>query len=178
MTSPDRAPRAARRPLLSIPAAIVAAGALVGLGLYLGLRDGSGALRPARVEWTPAPSSAAPPAASAPPVLQGSYPSDALRASVEAAAAEQLAAVQPELRRACWEPSVARAAAPASLTLQARITFDAAGRATAVAVSDPPDGARLDVAACVREATVALQVPPPGMRVTAAIPLHFPDPRP
>lgn len=189
MTPPDGAPshraavpgRGARRPPLSVPVAIVAAGALIGLGLYLGLREGAGARRPARVDWVSAPASTPSPApslaGSAPP-SPGSYPTPALRASVETAAAEQLAAAHPELRRACWDPAVARVAEPAEVTLQVRITFDAAGRSTAFAVADPPDGSRLDVATCLRAAPITLEVPPPGMRVTAALQLHFPDPRP
>ncbi len=175
MSSPDGAPRGAKPPLLSVPLAIVAAGALIGAGLYLGLRGGAGAVRPARVDWAPAPTP--PPLPEPTPTVRASYPPDDLRTSVEAAAAEQLLAAQPALRRACWDPSVARTAAPADLTLQVRITFDAAGRSTAIAVADPPDAARLDVAACVRAAAITLEVPPPGMRVTAALPLRFPDPR-
>lgn len=161
----------------ALPAAIVVAGALIGIGLAIGLRGSRPPTSGTRVEWAAPPEASSPAAATTPSSAAPSSrpgPDEHTRERVRELVAAELAAREDELRRTCWAPSAARVAEPESTTFRLRVAFDPAGRQVAFGVADPDDPARRDVAACLREAMPALSVPAPGVRVPVEVVLVLP----
>jgi hypothetical protein len=177
-----------------MPGAVVIAGALIGAGLFLGLksdgRDGSGPLlpagdRPSRAlstlpDGTPspaAPRSPSPPSAApanrdapSPPAV---LPPDA-QADVDLQVKGQIDRRKPDLARLCWAPSVAKSPAPASAQIAVRFLFDAAGKPLYTAVADPADARRKDVSECLRAQGLGVTIQPRGVNVASAVMLAFP----
>lgn len=166
-----------------IALAIVAAGALVGAGLYFGLRArppaaglpppaastlSTGAPAPfAGADAQPSiPAAAAPGAAAAPP------------ATPEKVRADAMAALEGLKRRAldtCWRPALSREPEPSRSSYMVDVTFAADGTTLAMGLSELRERpSRADVAQCVRTSGVALRIPPPGAGFRIELPLEFP----
>lgn len=156
---------------LALPVSIVAGSAILGLSVYLGLREG---LRP---EPAAAPTSAAvpgptppPPAAPGPRYVRKPTEPPADRAFRQAQAA--LDALRPGLVEKCWTPPAA--GEPASVLLTYDVTFDAAGQIIALGLSEHREAHRVGVADCVRALPrPVLPIDPPGesVRMTLALPM-------
>ncbi len=122
------------------------AGALMGAGLYFGLRERNAAA-PAR--------HAEPGSATVAPKRDAAE----LQRSVETA----FEARRLEWKRACFDPIVAQVPAPATSTHSISISIDASGVEVLRAINDVRDSTRLDVAACLREQPfVPIRIAPPG----------------
>jgi hypothetical protein len=171
-----------RNPLL-LPASVVLAGVLVGLGLFLGLRDRPA---PAAAPTTEAPARVRPaPAAS--PTAEASVRDDAgappattstpaIQAEVDAAAAAAVAAERGRIVERCWKPSTRHDAEPRAITVRLRLGFDANGKVASFGVGESPDPRRADVVACIRalESELALTIAPPGTMVGTSLELELP----
>lgn len=171
------------RPLL-IPASIVIAGALVGAGLFLGLRDRPADLGgPALTGVRPTPLAAATAvAASSAAALPEPEPartpppgvSPAMQARLDERAAAAVARERPRLVKECWEPSVRKSAAPAALTVPVRFLFDPSGKQIDFAVADVKDASRRDVIECVQKAGLVVVGEPSGEMMATQLSLSFP----
>ena len=170
-----------KNPLL-LPASILLAGAMIGAGLFLGLRSRSSetaapatampaAESPAPIARPPDPAQPEPPPEPPPP------PAPASGELQDKVGKQVLAAL--EKRRAwmvkeCWKPSFEKDAKPATLKLAFRYIFDPAGQVVVQGVGDPPEASRLDVARCIRDAKLTVTIPPPGARVGVHVEITLP----
>jgi hypothetical protein len=156
---------------LALPIAIVVGSAILGIALYLGLREGLASRAPAPpASAVQAPVTAPAPAAkAAPPAPQGEPPAD--RAYRQAQAA--LDALRPGIVKACWTPPPA--GEPASILLTYDVTFGADGRILALGISEQREAYRTSVAECVRrQPQPVLHVDPPGQSVRVILGLPMP----
>jgi hypothetical protein len=154
----------------AIVGAIIVAGALIGAGLYFGLRAS-----PPVTVISSAPAGSAPPPASVAPATTpppGIAPEIQQRVARESAA--QLEALRRQLAERCWAPSVAASVEPASATFRVRLLFDAAGTRTQQGVSDASDPRRADVAACLRAQPMTVSVTAPGAIAGVDLALELP----
>jgi hypothetical protein len=135
--------------------AIVIAGALIGLGLYFGLRSRNG---PA----VPVMPNVAPPSA------------PAAKVNTERFAAALLEYHRPELVKRCWEPSRAAAPEPPQTRMTIDVTFGPDGAQLARGFLEERGASRPEVTACVQQALPVLRIPPQGVSVRVALPLTLP----
>jgi hypothetical protein len=134
--------------------AIVIAGALIGMGLYFGLRSRDRATPPARSTASPSPPAAP-------------------RLNTEGFAAAAVEYHRAELVKRCWEPQRAGGQSnPARMTLD--ITFGPDGTQLARGVLEERGAAPPEMTSCVQRILPPLQVPPPGASVRVALPLTLP----
>jgi hypothetical protein len=179
---------------LSIPISILLGCALIGAGLFFGLRERPVAAppTPAAAEATeepdapPRPAPSAPSAPAAPPATQAALPIPAgfalgppaaPKAIQEAAtkdATAALEALRKKLVKACWAPAVAKEPTPARSKYLYQMTFDPSGKEIARGISETRDESRPDVARCLREQPMGLTIPPPGAVVAVDVTLHLP----
>ncbi|MCA9598090.1 MAG: hypothetical protein KC776_32480 [Myxococcales bacterium] len=151
----------------TLPLAVLGGGALIGLGLYFGLRE-----RPPPADATSAKALPAANTAPAPP-----EPSELHQRSKEAV---QLA-LKSELDRRhaalvdhCWKPLAAKDPDPASAKLSWNGTIGASGKPVAYGVSEHRDAYRAGLAECVQKDLLSLQVPPPGSSVQVSVDIQLP----
>lgn len=173
-----------------LPASIVVGCALIGLGMYLGLRE--------RAAPTPLPPASQPsghaaghgatsqslspqgPSPQAPSPQQASPQSPTPAATADQAAAEKaalaaLASVKKDtLTPRCWEPALKKAPEPAKAKFKLDVSFDAQGKQIMSGLHELREAPRLDVAACLRENPITLSIPAPGAVVRLELPLDFP----
>lgn len=178
-------------PLL-VPSSIVIAGALVGAGVFFGLRDRPApapaqeptTLSAAGITVAPLATGGATAGATA-GAAAGAAPTEPVRtpppgvtpelqARVDRQTAEAFAREKARLVRECWEPSVKANPQPASLTLRVRVLFEGGGTATDVAVAPPDAESRRDVAECIRKAPPAIRVEPGGTMMGTQLSIAFP----
>jgi len=150
-----------------IAVSIVVAGALVGLGLAVGVR---GRTAPAASSSGDAAGAASPSAAR--PVLPPRI-IDQQKARTDASAA--LEAFRRKMIETCWGPALARSAKPATSRYQVNFTFAGDGLEIARGISEVRDQpSRPDVAGCLRQQQIGLRIPAPGGAVQFELPLAFP----
>lgn len=156
-----------------IPAAIVLAGGLIGTGLYFGLAARE-PVQPASETASAAPSTPTPPLPShAPPPAVTSQPDDEVK-RVTAAAEAALAALEPKLRKTCWDPAVGEKPEPSRARWTWDVTFDTRGVEIARGISDVRGLERPDVAECLRRQPLDLRVPPPSKNTRVTLQLELP----
>ena len=129
--------------------AIVIAGALIGVGLYFGLRSRNGSVAPPR----------APTATS----------------NAERFTAALLELHRPELVKRCWEPTRGAAAAeqsPARMTID--VTFGPDGTQRARGFLEERGASRPEVTACVQRTLPLLRIPAQGVSVRVELSLTLP----
>lgn len=159
----------------SLPAAILAGSTIIGICLYLGLREG---LRPAPVAPPAATAEVSAPAPAAPPSQPASHKRFTLQREpvgdrVYRQAQAGLEALRPELVKTCWTPPAK--GEPTSIKLSYDITFGADGGIITLGISDARDGYRISVADCVRkQPLLRLPVDPPGENVRVVLELQLP----
>jgi hypothetical protein len=136
----------------AVAPAIVLAGALIGLGLFLGLRSRTG---PERV-----------PLRRIDPALA--------KANTERFASAQLEHYRPELLQKCWRPLVGAAPEPAQSRIKIDLTFGPDGAQLARGLIEDRGQSRSDVSACVQQTLPLLRIPPQGMSVRVELPLSLP----
>jgi hypothetical protein len=170
-------------PSLSTPAAIVIgftiAGALSGLGLYLGAR--SSGSPPAAASSPLAPASAPPPASVlAGPAATTTTASAPIRLPEEAHAravdevTRTFEAQRARLVRECWTPSVARAAEPKQVAITFMLGYDEGGRPLTRGLREDLTRVRPDVTECVTRALPMAPIAPPGTPVRVTVTLTLP----
>ena len=150
----------------SIPLAIVLAGALIGAGLFFGLRS-----RPEPAPYgapgaqaaLPLPGPAAPPAPPLDPAL--------VRRNGDAAAV----GLKRRMIERCWQPAVAKVPTPATSRYTMDSLFTAEGVEVSRGISEVREvPSRMDVAGCLRSLPLDLRIPPPGGKVRLEFVLEFP----
>jgi hypothetical protein len=162
--------------LISTPIAIVAAGALIGLGLFFGLRS-----QPEAPALSSTALGAAPTASADVPLPLGPGPAPTVTAAPTqtAATATSVAdrkAVAAQLKAAldqhkkmiveqCVAPSLAKKPTPDHVNLTFNFSVDASGKQSARGVSEDRETSRSDVTQCVQAKLPALSIPPPGVIV-------------
>lgn len=146
---------------MSTSTAILLAGALIGLGLFLGLRS----LAPREPVAAPEPS-----AAGAPPPAGPAFD----LATSQQHAANALAYHVEALRQACYLPAVVGETPPPPVVLEFNYTFDAEGQQIARGSLEKRGASRPAVTECVLAKLPPLRIPRPGQTVTASPTLTFP----
>ena len=136
----------------AVAPAIVIAGALIALGLFLGLRTRSA---PERL-----PFRAVNPAMA--------------RANTERLALAQLERYRPELVEKCWKRTIAAVSEPARARMKLDVTFGPDGAQLARGLLEERGASRSDVTACVQETLPALRISPQGLSVRVELPLALP----
>ena len=153
----------------SLPAAILGAGALIGLGLYLGLRGRT----PTEPVAPPMPQPVVDPrpaAASPPSTPMGEQGPATVRARAEAA----LEDIHDTLVEECWAPSARRDAEPASITVGLSLAFDAEGTMRGTGVLERRDANRPDIVQCLTERVHALSIEGIGVPASVEVELQLP----
>ena len=138
-----------------LAAAIVLAGALIGMGLYFGLRSRDRLANPA--------------ASSA----RTSFPQPA-QLSTERFAAALLEYHRPELVKRCWPGQGVGARSPGPATMRIDVTFGPDGTQVARGFLEDRGASQPELTACIQRALPPLRVPPPGVSVRVELPLTLP----
>lgn len=167
---------------LLLPGAIVVSGALIGAGLFLGLRGASSgtappASPPSAEPVTPAGSAAIPGAADAPvpPSAAPAGPVSAeLQGKVRKQALEALEKHRAQIVKECWDPSFAKDPTPPKARFPLRFLFDSKGKAVVSGAGEPLEASRADVSQCIREMKLPISVPPPGTDISVQLELTLP----
>lgn len=179
---------------LTIPGAILAGSAIIGTGLFLGLRSRApeapvalpspiGAAGPTQTSPSPqlapgAPGAAAPGQAEAPgqaaALAAPAGPTDELKQKVARHATEALEAKRKDLVKECWAPAAKANPEPALARYSFNVTFDAEGTEIARGISDVRGFERPDVGQCLRQQPLGLRIPPPGVSVMVDVPFTLP----
>lgn len=182
------------RDSLLLPGAVLVGAAIIGAGLYFGLRaqspaPGAPPLQPEAVrplEPPAAPNPAAPnpaipnPATPNQPMalpampLELGTPEAKARATTDAKAAV-LAEKKANWTAKCWAPALATNKEPATSKYSLSLAFDADGKQSGQGVSElRGEPSRPDVSTCLSRQPMNLKIPPPGMPVNVEIQLEFP----
>jgi hypothetical protein len=165
---------------LSVPAAIVlgtaCAGAFVGAGLYLGLRERAVPAPVSSVATTGLVASVAPLTTSVP---VGARPDVApIDPAAAASAREEVKRVfdsqHAHLVEKCWAPSFAKSSTPASTTIVFTLSFGADGRPGAHSVREDFATTRPEVTSCIVKELVIPAITPPGARTRLDYQLNLP----
>lgn len=170
-------------PKLSIPAAIVIAGAMVSVAVFFGLRTGPRSASSDVGGPATAQRSAPPPSSDIKRVEAPAEPAkvDLQRVSQDAKASLELQ--RAALTKLCWEPLTKGEAAnpqappparPGYIDYSIDVTFDAKGAQLARGMSEERRTARLEVTACVSSHMKPLSVPAPGAVVRVEVPFRLP----
>ncbi|HZF55814.1 MAG TPA: hypothetical protein VE093_44670 [Polyangiaceae bacterium] len=173
----------------TLPAAILAAGAMIGAGLYFGLRDRPPAALPATSPRAPdalpsrapeLPQATQAPAAPYPPlvVVEPGLPPVAAPSDLQTKTAK-LVEAEIEKQRAriikeCWSPSVKNDPSPPKATIPARFLFSPDGKLSGYDVAAPEAASRADVSACIRGLKLSMSIPPPGVLVAVQVGIKLP----
>jgi len=145
----------------STPTAIVIAGGLLSIAVFLGLQQ-----RPTVSVMTPQPmplSAATPPPAWVPVAQE-------VQREVAEVAQQAMEKHRAELAATC----LAGKKGAAKQNFEFRMIFDDRGRLLTYLVNDPPDDAGRAVAKCLRDRRPDVTVPPPGKPVTVQFELPMP----
>jgi hypothetical protein len=135
-----------QRTLLSLPVAIVAAGALIAVAVYFGLRDQSTpAARPPPAATPTAPSPSAPPPPPPPP------PDPGAREKVAEQLAASFAELRPKLLASCWTPIADTLEEPRMWKATYVFSFDHNGNQVSRGVMIDRGSARADIGSCVQQ---------------------------
>jgi hypothetical protein len=185
----------------TLPAAILVAGAMIGAGLYLGLRDRPPAVAsptrgepdalttdrgPSRAEEVDPPQGGSPQAP--PPVGVGpGAPEDkdgdglppavapnGLQEKAAKSVNEELDELRPRIVKECWAPSVKKDPAPAKAMIPARFLFGVDGKQTGYSIAEPEAASRADVSECLRAMNLSLRIPAPGAVVAVQVGIKLP----
>jgi hypothetical protein len=180
---------------LTTPRAVLIAGALIGLGLFFGMRDrrpepaaGSSTSIPAAPITPVGPGAAAPgvadpsrpgePAGVVPPPATTPAPGAGNSPMLGAAAAKQVSAAIEQHRKTllkeCWEPSVKKSPKPEAVKLVFNFTFDEQGKQIIRGIHETRDANRPDVTSCVTDKLPPLQIAPPGKNTYIEVPFTLP----
>jgi len=168
---------------ISTPTAILLGGAMIGVGLIVGLQRGEPPQVPSA---PPAPSlgTQGPPAQPSPELAlqpattratpQAPAPPTVPRDEVARQVAKALDAHRADLVERCWKSAHAKAPQPPSVKFVFNYTFNSEGHQLARGVSEDRATARPDVTACVLSALPALSIPPPGVTASLDVPFSLP----
>ncbi len=158
----------------SMPAAVVAAGGLIGLGLFLGLSrptEDPPVLAPADEDVRRETSSAVQTAPIVSPAPQGD---EDLRAEARTRARAAVESIRETLVTECWQPSAAKTPEPRSVEVVLSLAFDAEGRMRGTGVVEKREGSRPDMSACLTERVHALSIDGLGRSVSLELALTLP----
>ncbi|MFO0589014.1 MAG: hypothetical protein U0441_15800 [Polyangiaceae bacterium] len=159
--------------------AIVLAGALIGGGLYFGLRGReSPAPPPAPVATSPGGAAQTPPQQPGGGVQQPGSPPPAApaldKASVLAAATKDLERYRADVVKKCVEPAIKKQPNPPIVKLTFNVSFDAQGKQVMRGVMEDRETWHEGVSMCAQDTIPALAVPPPGANVGVDLPWTLP----
>lgn len=161
-----------------LPASILLAGAMIGAGLFFGLRDRPVETPPSSIPPTehaaPAASSPLKPTPTPTPVETPALEPSELQATVQKQALEALGKHRARIIADCWNPSVKKAPNPATSTFTFRFLFNSKGHLGMSGVGDPPAESRHDVSQCIRDLKLPITITPPGSEVAVQIQLTLP----
>jgi hypothetical protein len=167
---------------LLLPASILFAGAMIGAGLYFGLRNHQQAdvnlstvtavATSSAVSTTPLQTNTKKPSEPNPRV-------DNVSTEIQAKVAAELSALLEQHRndivKACWAPSLEIDPVPASATFHVRALVRPDGTVGSFGVNDALAKSRLDVSQCLRVIKLPLRMTAPGMTVGVQIQFTLPS---
>jgi hypothetical protein len=164
---------------LATPLAIIIAGALVGTGVFFGLRqrEAPRGAPPSSVAVEAAPAGTARAPAEPPAPLRPSPAPNAPTVSRDKVARDAAAALEAQRRdlgRKCWEPAVSLHPTSKSTKWVFNLSFDAEGNQTVRGVAEDRPTSRPDVTVCVLAALQPLKIPPPGAPAYVEVPFSLP----
>lgn len=163
-----------------LPASILLAGAMIGAGLFFGLRGrpienpkSSILLSEAPTPKTPSIPDPSPPEPTPTPPPAALDPSD-LQAKVQKQAIEALDKHRARIIADCWNPSVKKAPNPTSSNFTFRFLFNPKGHVDTSGVADPAAESRHDVSQCIRDLKLPITITPPGSEIAVQVQLTLP----
>lgn len=165
---------------LSVPAAIVIAGVLIGAGLFFGLRDRGrdapprgGVVEPRAAE--PAASRGdRPPDRTAPPTAIPPPPVVALRERAVQEIAAALDKQRAALTEKCWKPNAGASPPPRPARWTFNFTMAPDGSQIARGVAEARGAGSPEITRCVLEALAPVSVSPTGATVVVDVPFALP----
>lgn len=166
----------------AMPLAIVIAGGLVGLGLYMGLRSSA-----PQAPTAPAPPSAAktaeaesktadskaPPTEPVPDKKTGEELAT-LQQTVERQALAAVEAKREEIVTKCWNPSAEKNPEPAKVNVGLSLSFRATGVVVASGTIANREAARHDMMDCIGAIAHGIEIPPPGQSISVEVYFDLP----
>lgn len=169
-----------------VPLSILGAGALVGAGLFFGLRErpvlhpdapsASGSHTATPILVPPASPTLKVPVVAPPEPAPGGpgpvSPGVVTKATEDATKALEKAKTQ--LTESCWKPALAASPEPKSARYLFNLSFDAQGHELARGVTELRDASRADVGQCLRAQPLGLEIPAPGAIIAVSIAVEFP----
>lgn len=164
---------------ISTATAILIAGALIGAGLFFGLRSAATpppAAAPPSSATTAAPRQ--PVAASPPAATTGVAPSPAASsARPETVAAQARVALDEQrdtLVKACVDPLFAKGAERRKVKLTMNFTFDPRGKQITQGLAEDRQTSLAGLSTCLSEKLQPISVPPPGANTYVEVPWELP----
>lgn len=162
----------------SILIGFVAAGCLIGGGIYFGLASGRGDGSASKGSSSSVSGRETDrPLAPTPPSTRNEMPAPAASANpaqVAADAKKAVEATRPALLKKCWETSGAPVSSAASWNAVLNLTFDATGMQIVRGLMVDRSTTRHDVTSCVNDNLPTLKIPAPGAVATAEVPMSLP----
>jgi hypothetical protein len=155
---------------LAIPAAIIAAGALIGLGVFFGLRE-----RAPQANSDPAKYQVTSPITSvnqqrAPPVVDMM----AVQQGVSEQISQILDAKKDALRNTCWKSAVAADQSVKPARWVFNFTFGPDGKQIVRGIAEQRGTGSAELTQCVTSALVPFEVKPPGVVTSVDVPFQLP----
>lgn len=169
---------------LTIPASIVFGCALIGGGLFFGLRSQTQPAQP--TASSSSSSSALQTAPSSTPTTQPLPPQPAQAApapnvdpaaqkQAEADAIKAIAGLKTTWTKSCWESALKTKAEPKTSTYRLNLALTPEGKLVGIGWSEVREApSRPDVAQCLRQERFTFSVSPPGSSLSLDIPVEFP----
>lgn len=167
----------------AMPLAIVIAGGLVGLGLYMGLRSSAPQAPAPTAAASPAPAKTAdvePKAVEAkappPPVPEKKTGEElaTLQQTVERQALAAVEAKREEILTKCWNPSAEKNPEPVKVNVGLSLSFRATGVIVASGTIANREAARHDMMDCLGRIAHGLEIPPPGQSISVEVYFDLP----
>lgn len=161
---------------LTLPASIIIGGALMGVGLYFGLKSSDAAPQTANSPATAAPTAEKLSPQSSPPASQPAAPGESsdARKRIEAEVAKAIAALKPEWRKKCWAPAVKTTPEPSTSQYTLNLSFNPDGSLVASSWNEIRGASRTDVVQCLRYEPLLLKVTAPGVPIGLDMPVDLP----
>lgn len=160
------------------PISIVVGSALIGLGLFFGLRERTVSAPGAPLVPSASPSTSAsqgaPGSATPSAEMRDADPPPAASAAIDAEVKKATRALAKTLGDRCYAPHANDKEIPKHIVVTYSGSFDAKGFEVGRGFSETREGAYGPFSKCIRELPMDLRIAPPGKAISVVVPLELP----